>query len=86
MAYPSKPLYPYKLNTNKNEASGASVQPIYMVKRSIDSSFCELSGAICFVMELTRAEILWIIWGPLVAHSLYGAMSVVLCKEQKERQ
>ena len=28
-------------------------------KRSIDSSFCELSGAICFVIELlTRAEIL----------------------------
>ena len=46
------------INTNKNEASGASVQPIYMVKRSIDSSFCVLSGAICFVIELTRAEIL----------------------------
>ena len=59
MAYPSKPLSPYKLNTNKNEASGASVQPIYMVKRSNDSSFYELSGAICFVTELlTRAEIL----------------------------
>ena len=61
MAYQSKPLSPYKLNTNKNEASGASVQPIYMVKRSLtnDSSFCELSGAICFVTELlTRAEIL----------------------------
>ena len=59
MAYPSKPLSPYKLNTNKNEASGASVQQIYMFKRSNDSSFCELSGAICFVTELlTRAEIL----------------------------
>ena len=59
MPYPSKPLSPYTLNTNKNEASGAFVRPIYMVKRSIDSSFCELSGAICFVTELlTRAEIL----------------------------
>ena len=59
MAYPSKPLSPYKLNTNKNEASGVSVQPIYIVKRSNDSSFCEVSGAICFVTELlTKAEIL----------------------------
>ena len=70
MAYPSKHLSPYKLNTNKNEASGASVQSIYMVKRSNDSSFCELSGAICSV-----------IWGPLVAHSLYGAM----CARSKKR-
>ena len=58
--YPFKPLSPYRLNnTNKNEASGASVQSIYMVERSIDNSFCELSDVICFVIELlTRAEIL----------------------------
>ena len=52
-------LSPYKLNTNKNEASGDSVQPMCMVKESMDSSFSELSSAICFVsVVLTRAEIL----------------------------
>ena len=52
-------LSPYKLNTNKNEASGDSVQPICTVKRSIDSSFSELSSAICFVsVFLTGAEII----------------------------
>ena len=52
-------LSPYKLNTNKNEASGYSVQPSCMIKKAIDSSFSELSSAICFVsVLLTGAEIL----------------------------
>ena len=45
-------LSPYKLNTNKNEASGDSARPIFIVKVSIDSSFSDLSTVICFMIVL----------------------------------
>ena len=81
----STKLSPYKLNTNKNEASGDSAQLICTVKickRSIDSSFNELSNVICFVSVVitmqSRDIVDLIYWKPLAHGGLYGSMSVVL--------
>ena len=49
---------PPKLNTNKNEASSDSAQPIFRVRVSIDSSFSEQSSTVVFVsVPLARAKI-----------------------------
>ena len=55
-----------KLNTNKNEASGDSAEPICTVKALVDSSFSELSSAFFPVsVLLARAEMFSIYWRPL---------------------
>ena len=57
IAKPCPPkLFPYKLNTNKIKASSDSVQPICTFKRSLDSSFSELSSTICFVSACTYSQ------------------------------
>ena len=55
-----------KINTNKNEASSGSAEPICTVKASVDSSFSELPSAFFPVsVLLARAEIFSIYWRPL---------------------
>ena len=52
--------------TNKNEASGDSAQPIFMIKVSIDRFISDLSTVICFMsILLARAEIFLIYQRPL---------------------
>ena len=83
IAKPCPPkLSSYKLNTNKNKASGNSVQPICTVMRSIDSSFSELSSA-NFDQSQDIVDLLETVGGPGVCninkkHGLYGAISAIL--------